>query len=199
MSACWCARVGAMGKPAFTFRCRFARRMHLLQLPHKHSVGGPLCSVRGAVCREICEHAALLRAAGVEWSEAQERAASEIVVWIRCTSVGHASLLEPALLADMLRALRETFACAWEEVTLEADPKRSKRKRPYNGRPRESSASAWGRNPSWMRSSRPRDACTGAKIFTGRAILRDAGICNISFDLIAGYRSKRGKAGHVAR
>jgi len=141
-----------------------------------------------AVCREICEHAALLRAAGVEWSEAQERAASEIVV-VDTVYIGGGtpSLLEPALLADMLRALRETFACAWEEVTLEADPETIEAEKAVQW------AAAGIQRISLGTQSFVDEELKAAgrlhrreDIYRAVPILRDAGICNISFDLIAG-------------
>ena len=140
-----------------------------------------------AVCREICEHAALLRAAGVEWSEAQERAASEIVV-VDTVYIGGGtpSLLEPALLADMLRALRETFACAWEEVTLEADPETIEAEKAVQW------AAAGIQRISLGTQSFVDEELKAAgrlhrreDIYRAVPILRDAGICNISFDLIA--------------
>lgn len=141
-----------------------------------------------AVCREIREHAALLRAAGVEWSEAQERTASEnAVVDTVYIGGGTPSLLEPALLADMLRALRGTFVCAWEEVTLEADPETIEAEK----------AARWGA-AGIDRISLGTQSFVDAElkaagrlhrredIYRAVPILRDAGIRNISFDLIAG-------------
>jgi len=141
-----------------------------------------------AVCREIREHVALLRAAGVEWSEAQERTATEnVVVDTMYIGGGTPSLLEPALLADMLRALRETFACAWEEVTLEADPETIEADK----------AAQWvaaGINRISLGTQSFVDEELKAAgrlhrredIYRAVPILRDAGIRNISFDLIAG-------------
>src|SRR5208337_2730298 len=141
-----------------------------------------------AVCREIREHHGLLRGAGVAWSEAQERAASEkVVVDTVYIGGGTPSLLEPALLADMLRALRETFICAWEEVTLEADPETIEVKK----------AAQWvaaGINRISLGTQSFVDEELKAAgrlhrredIYRAVPILRDAGIRNISFDLIAG-------------
>jgi len=141
-----------------------------------------------AVCREIREHAALLRAAGVEWSDAQERTpAGNVVVDTVYIGGGTPSLLESALLADMLRALRETFACAWEEVTLEADPETIESEK----------AAQWvaaGINRISLGTQSFVDEELKAAgrlhrredIYRAVPILREAGICNISFDLIAG-------------
>jgi oxygen-independent coproporphyrinogen-3 oxidase len=141
-----------------------------------------------AVCREIREHAALLRAAGVEWGEAPARTASEnVVVDTVYIGGGTPSLLEPVLLADMLRALRETFACVWEEVTLEADPETIEAEK----------AALWVATGINRISLGTQSFVDGELKAAGRLhrrediyravpILRDAGIRNISFDLIAG-------------
>jgi oxygen-independent coproporphyrinogen-3 oxidase len=141
-----------------------------------------------AVCREIREHAAVLRAAGVEWSEAQERAAADnIVVDTVYIGGGTPSLLEPALLMDMLGALRETFACAWEEVTLEADPETIEAEKAAQWVAAGINRISLGTQSfvdeelkSVGRLHRRKD------IYRAVPILRDAGIRNISFDLIAG-------------
>lgn len=141
-----------------------------------------------AVCREIREHAALLRVAGVEWSEAQEQTASEDVVLDTVYIGGGApSLLEPALLADMLRALRKTFTCAWEEVTLEADPETIQAEK----------AAQWvaagiDRISLGTQSFVDEELKAAGRlhrredIYRAVVVLRAAGIRNISFDLIAG-------------
>jgi oxygen-independent coproporphyrinogen III oxidase len=141
-----------------------------------------------AVCREIREHVELLRVAGVEWSEAQERAASEnIAVDTVYIGGGTPSLLEPALLTNMLRALRETFTCAWKEVTLEADPETIEAEK----------AAQWvaaGVNRISLGTQSFVDEELRAAgrlhrredIYRAVPLLRAAGIRNISFDLIAG-------------
>ena len=200
-----------------------------------------------AVCREIREHAALLRSAGVEWGEELEpvsqvlQAASlrtsgvetpecadscdtaeeaagkgskafpqglkpkegrALVVGAKaptpCTSEetvvdtvyiggGTPSLLEPRLLADMLRAVREMFVCAWEEVTLEADPETIEAEK----------AAQWAAAGITRISLGTQSFADGELKAAGRLhrrediyralpILRAAGIGNISFDLIAG-------------
>ncbi|MGC0776213.1 MAG: radical SAM family heme chaperone HemW [Candidatus Acidiferrum sp.] len=141
-----------------------------------------------AVCREIREHAALLRAAGVEWKEAPARTASiDALVDTVYIGGGTPSFLEPVLLADMLRALRETFACVWEEVTLEADPETIEAEKAAQwvaaGIDRISLGTQSfvdGELKAAGRLHRRED------IYRAVPILRDAGIRNISFDLIAG-------------
>jgi len=141
-----------------------------------------------AVCREIREHQALLRVAGVEWGEDNRRAAAECkVVDTVYIGGGTPSLLEPALLADMLSALRESFACSWEEVTLEADPETIEAEKVTQW------AAAGINRISLGTQSFADDELKAAgrmhrrgDIYRAVAILRAAGIRNISFDLIAG-------------
>ncbi|HKI12869.1 MAG TPA: radical SAM family heme chaperone HemW [Candidatus Acidoferrum sp.] len=141
-----------------------------------------------AVCREIREHQGLLRAADVGWSEAQERAASEkVAVDTVYIGGGTPSLLEPALLTDMLCALRETFNCAWEEVTLEADPETIEAEKAAQW-----AAAGINRISLGTQSFVDEELKSAGRlhrredIYRAVPILRDAGIRNISFDLIAG-------------
>src|SRR5215469_934460 len=73
-----------------------------------------------AVCREIREHRCLLETSGVRTSAPSS--AAEPIVDTVYVGGGTPSLLEPHLLAEILQALRESFRCEWNEVTLEADP-----------------------------------------------------------------------------
>ena len=141
-----------------------------------------------SVCREIREHEALLRAAGVEWNEGLVRTGAEsIVVDTVYIGGGTPSLLEPALLAEMLHALRETFACAWEEVALEADPETIEAEKAaqwvaagINRISLGTQSFVDGELKAAGRLHRRED------IYRAVSILRGAGIRNISFDLIAG-------------
>ncbi len=141
-----------------------------------------------AVCREIRDHRKLLRAAGVEWSEENHRDAVEST-FVDTVYIGGGtpSLLEPALLADMLKTLRETFACAWQEVTLEADPETIEAEK----------AAQWaaaGINRISLGTQSFADVELKAAgrmhrrddIYRAVSIVRAAGIRNVSFDLIAG-------------
>jgi oxygen-independent coproporphyrinogen-3 oxidase len=183
-----------------------------------------------AVCREIREHAGLLRAAGVEWRELLERTArgkgleafpqgrfapwaeaqglpspkkgraldvgaeaptpstaEETVVDTVYIGGGTPSLLEPALLADMLRALCETFTCAWEEVTLEADPETIEAEKALQW-----VAAGIDRISLGTQSFVDEELKAAGRlhrredIYRALPILRNAGIGNVSFDLIAG-------------
>ncbi|OLB34797.1 MAG: hypothetical protein AUH11_16980 [Acidobacteria bacterium 13_2_20CM_57_17] len=122
-----------------------------------------------AVCREIREHRDLLRAAGVgedlaEKAHSQEWRCHEAVLDTVYIGGGTPSLLDPAHLQNILDAIRETFAGSLEEVTLEADPETVEAEK----------AAASGRMHR------------RADIYRAVPILREAGIGNISFDLIAG-------------
>jgi putative oxygen-independent coproporphyrinogen III oxidase len=150
-----------------------------------------------AVCREIGRHRELLKAAGVEWPgrTGHERPASEggpyaEQSWTVDTVYfggGTPSLLDPALLQNILDAIRESFATEFAEVTLEADPETIEA----------------GKAEAWVRAGMNRVSfglqsfvdkelvAAGrmhrrADIYRAMPILREAGISNISFDLIAG-------------
>jgi len=100
---------------------------------------------------------------------------------------GTPSLLEPAAIARVLQALRNQFACAWEEVTLEADPETINAEK----------AAAW-RAAGFNRISMGAQSFNDAELQAGGRMhrrvdicsavsaLRAAGFENISCDLIAG-------------
>jgi len=136
-----------------------------------------------AVCREIRGHRELYRAAGVELPERFEKAVVDTVYF----GGGTPSLLEPELLQRMMEAIRGTFAAELSEVTLEADPETVEAEK----------AEAWvragiNRVSFGLQSFSDKElAAAGrmhrrADIYRAVPILREAGIGNISFDLIAG-------------
>jgi len=138
-----------------------------------------------AVCREIREHRRLLESVGV--SLPLELASRSGVVDTVYVGGGTPSLLESRLLGKMLAALRETFACVLEEVTLEADPETVDAEK----------AAAWaamgfGRISFGTQSFVDEELKAAGRmhrredIYRAVPILRAAGILNISFDLIAG-------------
>jgi len=145
-----------------------------------------------AVCREIREHRDLLRAAGVgedlaEKAHSQEWLCHEAVVDTVYVGGGTPSLLDPAHLQNILDAIRETFAGNLEEVTLEADPETGEAEK----------AAAWvragiNRVSFGLQSFADKELIAAgrmhrrADIYRAVPILREAGIRNISFDLIAG-------------
>ena len=138
-----------------------------------------------AVCREIREHRRLLENAGIRFE--QSFATDQSVVDTVYVGGGTPSLLEPELLAEMMRTLRETFVCSLYEVTLEADPETIDTEK----------AAAWAKmgfnRISFGSQSFIDEELKAAgrmhrreDIYRAVPILRAAGIRNISFDLIAG-------------
>jgi oxygen-independent coproporphyrinogen III oxidase len=136
-----------------------------------------------AVCREICEHRELYRAAGVAMPAGFENAVVNTIYF----GGGTPSLLEPELLRQMLDTIRGRFATELSEVTLEADPETVTAEK----------ASAWvaagiNRASFGVQSFSDRELVAAGRmhrrtdIYRAAGILRDAGIQNISFDLIAG-------------
>src|SRR5213082_271024 len=145
-----------------------------------------------AVCREIREHRDLLRAAGIgedlaEKAHSQEWLCHEAVLDTVYIGGWTPSLLDPAHLQNILDAIRETFAGSMEEVTLEGDPETVETEK----------AAAWlragiNRVSFGLQSFADKELIAAgrmhrrADIYRAVPILREAGIRNISFDLIAG-------------
>ncbi|OLB86513.1 MAG: hypothetical protein AUI12_09140 [Acidobacteria bacterium 13_2_20CM_2_57_6] len=147
-----------------------------------------------AVCREIRGHRELLRAAGVDWragfagkAHSQEWLCQEDAADTVYIGGGTPSLLDPAHLQKILDAIRETFAGNLEEVTLEADPETVEAEK----------AVAWARAginrvSFGLQSFADKELIAAGRmhrrtdIYRAVPILREAGIRNISFDLIAG-------------
>jgi len=154
-----------------------------------------------AVCREICEHAALLRGGRVGVERSTRTSASEIVV-VDTVYIGGGtpSLLEPALLADMLRALRETFASPGKRVTLEADPETIEAEKAVQWAAAGIQRISLGTQSFVDEELKAADGLHRREDITGRCpscAMRDM---HISFDLIAGLpKQTRESSGHVAR
>jgi oxygen-independent coproporphyrinogen III oxidase len=136
-----------------------------------------------AVRREIREHRALLEGAGVTLPPALASAIVDTVY----IGGGTPSLPEPALLHRILDAIRGNFATDLVEVTLEADPETITAEK----------AAAWVRTginriSFGVQSFSDRELVAAgrlhrrADVHRAAGILREAGITNISFDLIAG-------------
>ena len=136
------------------------------------------------VCREIQTYRDLYSTAGIELVPAIAQAANVDTVYI---GGGTPSLLDPAHLQTLLNTIRDSFACEPVEVTLEADPETVDPQK----------ASAWVRaginrvsfgvqsfSDSELAASGRRHR--RADIYRTGPILREAGIANIGFDLIAG-------------
>lgn len=137
-----------------------------------------------AVCREIVEHERLYREAGIPIADPPEPDFVADTVYL---GGGTPSLLPPAALGRILDSVRGSFPCAFEEVTLEADPETVT----------EEKAAAWhaaGLNRISLGAQSFNDAELKAAgrmhrrrdIFEAACRLRCAGFANISFDLIAG-------------
>jgi oxygen-independent coproporphyrinogen-3 oxidase len=136
-----------------------------------------------AVRREVATHSILYRLAGIALPP-QLGPLSADTVYI---GGGTPSLLDPMLLSNLLYTLRDTFACVWEEVTLEADPETidpQKAKRwVADGLNRISFGSQSFVDEELKAAGRMHRS---ADIYNAVPILRQSGIRNISFDLIAG-------------
>jgi oxygen-independent coproporphyrinogen-3 oxidase len=138
-----------------------------------------------AVVREISDHRELFAAAGVgAGAAAQNHGATVDTIYI---GGGTPSLLEPAAVARMIDAVRGSFSCALEEVTLEADPETITHEKAEGWR-----ASGINRVSLGTQSFNDTELSAAgrlhrrADIFAADKTLRASGIGNISFDLIAG-------------
>jgi oxygen-independent coproporphyrinogen-3 oxidase len=133
-----------------------------------------------AVCTEIADFPRLLR-------ENRIADVPEAVVDTVYFGGGTPSLLDPANLAQILKAIRASFPSQFEEVTLEADPETISTEK----------AAAW-REAGFNRISMGVQSFDDAElraagrmhrradVFNATEILRAAGFANLSFDLIAG-------------
>ncbi len=137
-----------------------------------------------AVCHEMKTYRDLYAAAGIELAPAITESAAVDTVYF---GGGTPSLLDPAHLQTVLDTIRDSFRCDLAEVTLEADPETVDAQK----------ASAWARSGINRVSfgvqsfSDAELAASGrmhrrADIYRAVPILREAGILNIGFDLIAG-------------
>jgi len=137
------------------------------------------------VCREIRTFPQLLESAGVTWPSHS---------WL-CDTVldtlyiggGTPSLISPKLLAAMLIAVRESFSCAFEEITLEADPETIEVEKACAWVAAGIDRISFGTQSfvdEELKAAGRMHRC--ADIYKAVPNLREAGIRNISFDLIAG-------------
>jgi putative oxygen-independent coproporphyrinogen III oxidase len=140
----------------------------------------PYCK---AVETEIREHRSRLGSAGVALPDSLAALTVDTVYF----GGGTPSLLDPAHLRGMLDAVRETFPSKFREVTLEADPETVVTEK----------AEAWAaagidrvsfgvQSFSDVELKAAGRMHRRADIYLAVPMLRAAGICNISFDLIAG-------------
>src|SRR6266478_3957434 len=152
-----------------------------------------------AVCREIRGHRELLEAARVDWpgrsrhrdgaplESKGDTPGTDLIVDTVYFGGGTPSLLDAAHLQKILEAIRESFATELAEVTLEADPETIEAEK----------AGAWvragiNRVSFGLQSFVDKELVAAgrmhrrADIYRAVPMLREAGIFNISFDLIAG-------------
>jgi oxygen-independent coproporphyrinogen-3 oxidase len=133
-----------------------------------------------AVCREIAEYPRLLRESGIA-------SIPEAVVDTVYFGGGTPSLLDPNALAQILNAVRAGFDCELEEATLEADPETITADK----------AAAWcaagfNRISLGVQSFQDNELKAAGRmhrrddISRAYALLHEAGLRNVSFDLIAG-------------
>jgi oxygen-independent coproporphyrinogen III oxidase len=134
-----------------------------------------------SIRREMANASELYSAAGVHWPAGFDTVDTVYI------GGGTPSLLDPALLASLLGSLRESFHCAWEEVTLEADPETIDGEKALQwvsaGIDRISFGSQSFVDSELKAAGRMHRS---EDIYRAVPILRDAGIRSISFDLIAG-------------
>jgi putative oxygen-independent coproporphyrinogen III oxidase len=144
-----------------------------------------------AVAREISGYRALYKSAGVSLLPESGPGLVDTVY----IGGGTPSLLDPALLSGMLLAIRATFPCKWREVTLEADPETVTRDK----------ANAWAsaginRISFGVQSFIDAELLAAGRmhrrddVYRAESILQNAGITNISFDLIAGLPHQTDKS-----
>jgi oxygen-independent coproporphyrinogen-3 oxidase len=146
-----------------------------------------------AVCQEIRNHRKLLRAAGVRWTKGfdwevlQEKWLAHDFVDTVYIGGGTPSLLLPDLLSGMIRALRETFSCEFEEVTLEADPETVEVEKAVHWLAAGINRISFGTQSFVDEELKAAGRMhRRADIYRAVKVLREVGIRNISFDLIAG-------------
>jgi oxygen-independent coproporphyrinogen-3 oxidase len=133
-----------------------------------------------AVCREIRSHSSLRGASGVSLP-------AGLTVDSVYIGGGTPSLLEPRLLGEILQAIRNSFSCALDEVTLEADPETIEAEKAADWAASGINRISFGVQSfidDELKSAGRRHRA--ADVYQGVGMLRNLGFANISFDLIAG-------------
>src|SRR5215470_7578699 len=135
-----------------------------------------------AVRAEIANRSRLYPAAGADSGNLAAAVADTVYF-----GGGTPSLLDPGYLAAILAAIRDSFSCDFQEVTLEADPETVGPKKPTAWAAAGINRVSFGVQSfadlelkSSGRMHRPDD------VYRAVPILRAAGITNLSFDLIIG-------------
>jgi oxygen-independent coproporphyrinogen-3 oxidase len=133
-----------------------------------------------AVCHEIRNHRALLDAAGLSLP-------ADLVVDTVYIGGGTPSLLEPGLLNEMLQAIRDSFLCGFEEVTLEADPETIEPEKAVRWAQSGINRISFGAQSFIDEELKSAGRMhRSADIYKAVPVLRNVGLKNLSFDLIAG-------------
>ena len=133
-----------------------------------------------AVCREIRSHSLLRGAPGVSLP-------AGLTVDSVYIGGGTPSLLEPRLLGEILQAIRNSFSCALDEVTLEADPETIEAEKAADWAASGINRISFGVQSfidDELKAAGRRHRA--ADVYQGVGMLRNLGFANISFDLIAG-------------
>jgi len=133
-----------------------------------------------ALCREIRSHSSLRGAPGVSLP-------AGLTVDSVYIGGGTPSLLEPRLLREILQAIRNSFSCALDEVTLEADPETIEAEKAADWAASGINRISFGVQSfidDELKSAGRRHRA--ADVYQGVGMLRNLGFANISFDLIAG-------------
>ncbi|HKD73248.1 MAG TPA: radical SAM family heme chaperone HemW, partial [Candidatus Acidoferrum sp.] len=133
-----------------------------------------------ALCREIRSHSSLRGAPRVSLP-------AGLTVDSVYIGGGTPSLLEPRLLREILQAIRNSFSCALDEVTLEADPETIEAEKAADWAASGINRISFGVQSfidDELKSAGRRHRA--ADVYQGVGMLRNLGFANISFDLIAG-------------
>jgi oxygen-independent coproporphyrinogen-3 oxidase len=142
---------------------------------------GRFAPYAAAVCTEIRNRQQIFELAGVN------AAVGPAVVDTVYIGGGTPSLLEPELLGEMLRAVRESFPCELQEATLEADPETIEPSKAAKWAAMGINRISFGTQSFVDEELKAAGRMhRSADIYRAVPILRDAGIGNVSFDLIAG-------------
>jgi oxygen-independent coproporphyrinogen-3 oxidase len=142
---------------------------------------GRFAPYAAAVHREIDERRELWKSAGINYDD------SRLTVDTVYFGGGTPSLLEPELLENMLNAVRGNFDDQCKEITLEADPETV-----TTQKAKAWSAAGINRVSFGVQSFVDEELRAAgrmhrsADVYRAIPLLREAGIQNISFDLIAG-------------
>jgi len=142
-----------------------------------------------AVASEITNRQALYERAGMSSSDIPEAVADTVYI-----GGGTPSLFDPALLAGLLHSVRDAFCCEWREVTLEADPETVDARKAAGWAAEGINRISFGvQSFSDVELKASGRMHRREDIYRAVSVLRDAGLANLSFDLIAGLPHQTGQ------